>query len=138
MKITVEKRCSNEIEIKYLVVTIPDDEAEHDDAYTGDGRAPKINGKYEYTVDVDTGIIQDWPTGLEVDAYFKPRDSGEYRLIDASGSVVVEVYDYVPALLDHNDGGDDYLDFRVDGTGKWTGLRILPGEVATLIEEWRQ
>jgi hypothetical protein len=82
-------------------------------------------------VDVDSGVVRGWPRGLSVNAHFKPRDGGSYRFFDdPDGKPVLSFTDdYVPAFLDHDDGGDDYLSVKIDENGKWIGLNLTADRI---------
>lgn len=137
MKLIVKRAV--EVEATHLLVIIPTDEVEYDDAYEGDGRPPesfKTDKGYEFIVDLTNERIFGWTDGLTVDAHYKPRDGGEYRILDAAGVVIYEWKDcYVPRFLDHNDGGDDYLDFKVGPDGTWIGLHVDANRVSRCFDK---
>lgn len=139
MKLTVKRRIEEEVEAKHLVVIVPHDEVEYEDCYEGAGRVPatfRTDHGYQFRVDLATGRIVGWPEGLSVDAHYKPRDGGTYQICDANDAVIYEWVDcYVPGFLDHNDGGDDYLDFKISPDGTWLGLRIDGDRVSRSFRE---
>lgn len=71
-------------------------------------------------INVDTGIILDWPEGMVASFHYKVCDSGVYHLLDNKMIVVASILDnYVPSGLCHGDTGfGDYIIFDVDKTGK--------------------
>jgi hypothetical protein len=138
MNIVIRRVVKETVSVAWLVVFVPAREVECDDCYTGPGRVPKdflgkTDGYYRFRVNVATKKIDDWPAGLEVDAHFKPRDGGIYELVLDDGYVIARSGDcYVPGWLSHNDGGDDYLDFKVGPNGVWRGLSPRSDRV----QEW--
>ena len=91
-------------------------------------------------IDVDTGVIADWPQGETMEVHWKVRDSGTYRLYghsaqgltitdEASGDEIdnpemmwAEIKeDYVPNIVPGAYG--DYIELYIDGTGTITNWR---------------
>lgn len=74
-------------------------------------------------VDVETGAIRDWPTGIEPrDLYMKVCDQGVYSLLDEDGSVIAKLEDgYVPSCIPGEHG--DYIDFKIDANGVITNWK---------------
>ena len=71
-------------------------------------------------IDIDTGVILNWPKGTTADIHFKVCDSGSYFLKDADGNVVLSREDdYVPNELIPGSYGD-YIEMQVDENGKIT------------------
>jgi hypothetical protein len=85
---------------------------------------PFRNGEYwEPLIDVDTGIIKDWPQGMKAEVHYKVCDDGEYRLLDANKKQVGETYTgYVPGCLSPlDDGFGDYIILSINENGKIDG-----------------
>jgi hypothetical protein len=113
MALTVTKRV--QVPVSTLLVRIPTEcLADDDDAAPS---IPGIAGKWwEARIDLATGTIAGWNADSPIDVFGKVRDEGIYRLLDASGAVVVERDNcYVPRCI--NDGGD-YLSMTVSPDGK--------------------
>ena len=72
-------------------------------------------------IDIETGIVQDWPSDKTADVHYKVCDAGDYWIVDP---VTKEQYkfkgDYVPDLfLCHvNTGYGDYIILKIDNEGK--------------------
>lgn len=70
-------------------------------------------------IDLQTGVIQDWPAGVKADIHYKVCDAGVYILRDAEGNEVTKKEGYVPAMLSPGgDGYGDYIIMTVDGNGQ--------------------
>ncbi len=141
MKIEFQQRQRVEKAINHVIIAIPADEVERDDVY-GDctGKMPvsfKNVAKDMYVLYVDpNGVVRDWPAGITVDAYFKPSDGGRYWIV-FDDDVSIRIGCYVPSCLSMGDGGGDYLELKIDGTGRiadWERV-FTPLCVAREIEE---
>ena len=85
--------------------------------------APRIPLKrgdtWEITVDLETGVIANWPEGVTADTHYKVCDDGIYRVLKEDGTVAVERDGYVPAMLSPGGNGyGDYVIMKIDGNGK--------------------
>jgi hypothetical protein len=71
-------------------------------------------------IDIDTGIIKDWPKGTIADIHYKVCDDGTYLLIDENNNQVLAIEnDYVPDILCPKEPGyGDYIIMDIDGDGK--------------------
>jgi hypothetical protein len=78
--------------------------------------------KWIATIDIVTGIIQDWKQGISGRVFSKVRDEGEYYLLNENRDLVYkQEYGYVPnKLIPPKDGFNDYVDFDIDEDGKIT------------------
>lgn len=121
--ITVQK----EVTIKTLLISAQF-------SHVGDGEDdsvptdfPLLNGSmWNAHIDVDTGVIADWPQGDERELYVKVCDQGNYSLLDENGETLLERFDnYVPNNLVPGEYGD-YIDLKIDGTGKITNWPASP------------
>jgi hypothetical protein len=63
------------------------------------------------TIDLETGIIQNWPAGTTADLHYKVCDAGRYFLLDADQNVVREINGYVPKIM--WPGGNGYGDYVI-------------------------
>ena len=74
------------------------------------------------TIELDTGIIRDWPEGVEADVHYKVCDDGAYSLIGEDGEVLKRIDGYVPGMLSPGgDGYGDYIIMSIDGAGRIEG-----------------
>lgn len=81
---------------------------------------PFIDGDYWCPeIDIDTGIIANWPNGTTAKVHYKVCDDGEYTLIDEAGNEVMKTEGYVPnCLCPKKNGYGDYIIMDIDGNGK--------------------
>ena len=83
----------------------------------GDSWAPLI--------ELDTGIIQDWPENTIADLHYKVCDAGQYTLLDDDMKNVVTKDGYVPDVMCPDGGGyGDYIIMHIGPDGRisnWAG-----------------
>jgi hypothetical protein len=71
------------------------------------------------TIEIETGIILDWPKGAEASIHYKVCDDGVYRLLDEEKKTVVEIDGYVPDIMSPKENGyGDYVIMDVCTNGK--------------------
>ena len=69
------------------------------------------------TVDIETGIIRDWPAGKAGSMRMKVCDEGTYTLLGKNGVVLARRANYyVPSCIPGEYG--DYVKFDIDEVGK--------------------
>ncbi len=110
--ITVKK----EVEIKKVKISV-------EPRYVGDGEDDDMptdfpllqNGLWTAIVDVDTGAIENWPTGDIRSLHIKVCDAGSYSLYDETGSERVKFDGYVPNIVPGSYG--DYIELNIDENG---------------------
>lgn len=70
-------------------------------------------------IDIDSGVIVDWPKDVKARIHFKVCDSGSYYLLDSDKNEIARIEEnYVPNGLCHGDTGyGDYIIFSVNGDG---------------------
>lgn len=81
---------------------------------------PHLSGDlWDITIDLETGIVQDWKNGMTAKTHFKVSDAGEYQLLN-NNKVEIEHYcGYVPGMLSPKGGGyGDYVILEIDSNGK--------------------
>lgn len=90
---------------------------------SGDTIPFMVDNVWNPVVDIQSGMIVDWPSGVTAEFHFKVCDQGNYYLLDDDGCVIAERIDnYVPHGLCHGDKGyGDYIIFNVDGHGNIEG-----------------
>jgi hypothetical protein len=70
-------------------------------------------------IDLERGVVCDWPEGMSADIHYKVCDNGEYWLMNEGVIVAKWAGDYVPDLLCYGGCGyGDYIILNIDGTGK--------------------
>lgn len=77
-------------------------------------------------IDLERGLVVDWPPGLSASVHYKVADEGEYWLQDDEGNDIAKWRGaYVPdAYLCHGERGyGDYIIMRIDENGRIDGYR---------------
>ena len=121
-KITITKK--HEIEIKRLKASLgirvwEDAKVNGKEIEQGTEMPLAINGRWEITINLDTGIIENWPQGTTADTYLKVCDEGIYKLLDNKNSVIFAGGSYVPTILyPGRDGFGDYVYLNIEENGK--------------------
>lgn len=88
-----------------------------------DERHPTIplrQGAYwNIEIDLETGVIVDWPEGVTASVHYKVCDAGVYTLLDKDGTEIARIDGYVPSILyPEGNGYGDYVIMEIDGTGQ--------------------
>lgn len=74
-------------------------------------------GKWQATVDIDSGKIDGWPAGDAREMHVKVCDAGSYHLLDAEGNKIASIENnYVPNDLIPGSYGD-YVELSIDENG---------------------
>lgn len=69
-------------------------------------------------IDLDLGLIMNWPQGETASIHYKSCDENVIRIIDADGNVVKEYCGYVPQFLYPKENGyGDYVIMDIDQNG---------------------
>ena len=69
------------------------------------------------TIDIETGIIRDWPKGKSGNMFMKVCDEGTYTLLGTNDEVLsVRENNYVPSCIPEEYG--DYVKFDINTNGK--------------------
>lgn len=88
---------------------------------------PCRNGnRWTPVIDLETGIIRDWPESTIADFHFKVCDDGEYWIANSAGVKLFKYADhYVPddLLCVGDQGYGDYIILSIEGNGQITGWR---------------
>lgn len=76
-------------------------------------------GAWHPIIDLEKGVIVDWPQGITASVHYKVCDSGIYTLLDADKNEVASIDGYVPDMLSPADNGyGDYIIMDIDENGK--------------------
>lgn len=76
------------------------------------------NDVWRITIKVDSGVIQEWPSGKAFDIHWKVCDEGTYRLLAEDGELLAEITDdYVPGQIIPE--GGDYINFQINSDGQF-------------------
>lgn len=81
----------------------------------------KEGDSWKPLIDLENGIIFDWPNDVEADFCFKVCDAGDYYLLDENKKqVAMHNNFYVPdgLLCYGNNGYGDYIIMQVNGKGE--------------------
>jgi hypothetical protein len=86
------------------------------------------------TIDIDSGIIKDWPLGTTAEVHYKVCDLCGFKVLGADDEILFEEKGcYVPLILcPGGKGYGDYIVMNIDSSGKIDGWR---GELVALIFE---
>lgn len=77
------------------------------------------NDYWQPVIDLESGIIQDWPKGTTAEIHYKVCDDGMYQLKSESGEIIKSIRGYVPDILCPKDSGyGDYIIMDIDGNGQ--------------------
>ena len=122
MKITVIEK--KEVEVKFIKVSATvrywEDSEINGEADEAGSLTPFRNeSEWCPVIDVEKGIVVDWPKGMRASFHFKVCDAGTYWLLDGDLNEVAEIINnYVPSGLCHGDQGfGDYIIFSVNEDG---------------------
>lgn len=121
----IRLKIEKEFDVKYLAVTAGIRHPESvivDDVECGElSEIPCHDGKHwQVMIDVDTGVITNWPKGVTADICAKVCDDGIYSILDENKQELKRlVHCYVPDCLAINDNGyGDYIIMEIDADGK--------------------
>lgn len=103
------------IDVKYLNINLPVRYDDEDIPYDAPMRCGDV---WQAHIDIDAGIVLDWPQGKTLNMHMKVCDSGIYTLYTAEGEEVACIEgDYVPNSLVPGEYSD-YVHLNIDATGK--------------------
>lgn len=108
-----------EIEVHYVKIDAPvhgDENIPYD--------APLRSGDmWNAIVNIDTGVIQDWPAGQSLDLEMKVTDSGHYALLGENFEVIAQNQNYYVPHCTIPGSYDDYIKLDIDANGVITNWR---------------
>ena len=120
-KIKVEK----EVDIKYLQVKAEvryweDANINGECSEEGDFIPFKEGDMWCPKIDIDLGIVVDWPKGTIAEIHFKVCDCGSYYLQDEKCETILSIEDYyVPTIMcPKEEGYGDYIIMDIDENGQ--------------------
>lgn len=109
-----------EYEVEYLYVDVgprywEDATVNGADEEENSTKIPFKNGdRWQFTIDIVNGTIENWPHGTTARAFYKVCDDGIYTLQDIHRNTIMVMDDYVPTII----GDGDYIKLEIDETGK--------------------
>jgi hypothetical protein len=78
----------------------------------------KDGDSWKIKIDLQTGEIEGWPSGITASTHYKVCDAGVYSLLSESGDVVALRDGYVPDMLCPKDEGyGDYVIMDINESG---------------------
>lgn len=80
---------------------------------------PFRNGdNWEPLIDIEKGLIVNWPNGQTASVHYKCCDDGTYILLDENMSEIVSIEGYVPKIMCPRESGyGDYVIMDIDENG---------------------
>jgi len=123
----VKIKTIKEVEVKYLKVDVgvrywEDATVNGQEDTNGDLIPFRKGDRWKILIDVETGIIKEWPTGTIADIHYKVCDDGIYKLLDEEASILRWIEGYVPKIFDlYRDSYGDYIIMKIDSTGMIKG-----------------
>jgi hypothetical protein len=71
-------------------------------------------------IDIETGIVNNWPKGTKAEIHYKVCDQFSGQFIDENGETVIDIKDeYVPNFMSPKESGfGDYIIMDIDENGK--------------------
>jgi hypothetical protein len=119
----VKIKTIKEVEVKYLKVNVGvrywEDATVNDQEDTNGDLIPfRKDDRWKILIDVETGIIKEWPAGITADIHYKVCDDGIYKLLDEEARILRWKEGYVPKILDlYKDSYGDYIIMKIDSDG---------------------
>ena len=123
----VKIKTIKEVEVKYLKVDVGvrywEDATVNGQGDTNGDLIPFRKGdRWKILIDVETGIIKEWPEGITADIHYKVCDDGIYKLLDEEAGILRWKEGYVPKILDlYKDSYGDYIIMKIDSDGMIRG-----------------
>lgn len=91
----------------------------------GDLMPLRVGDDWKPIIDLETGIIRDWPAGKTASVHYKVCDAGVYHLLNEEGETVLTKEGYVPSILSPGGSGyGDYVIMDIDENGKIDGWEV--------------
>lgn len=126
-KMKATTKINKEVDIKYLRIEAQvryweDAEVNGKEDTEDGGLIPCKEGDiWKPLIDINKGVIVNWPQGTTADIHYKVCDQGEYFLLDENHNEVLSLTggQYVPnKLIPDSDGCGDYIIMQIDEMGK--------------------
>lgn len=104
-----------EIDIRYISIDVAVRYGEED---IPNDFPLRVGDAWKAIVDIDTGMIHDWPVGQAGELSMKVCDQGTYQLLDENMILIAFIEDdYVPHGVVPGRYGD-YIELNIDATGR--------------------
>lgn len=74
--------------------------------------------QWDINIDIDKGLIENWPTGVKASLHYKVCDEGFYEIFDEKGEKLGDFNGYVPNIMcPKKPGYGDYIIMDIDENG---------------------
>ena len=91
---------------------------------------------WQPTIDIENGIILNWPKGVKAHIFYKVCDEFECTAYDKNDNEVLHYEGYVPNFMAiEEEGYGDYIDMIVDGNGCIKNWKITPSNIYSLMRD---
>ena len=113
-------KIEKEVNIKTVIIDIAPryiGDSDDDDLPTDFPLLNENKNAWIARVDIDTGVIENWPQGDAREMHVKVCDAGVYTLLDDTGEKVKKLSGYVPHGVVPGSYGD-YVELKIDESGK--------------------
>jgi len=141
MKVTFVKEITQSVDVQYLYVSAgvrrwEDAIVNEIEDQSGNLIPSRRGDRWEPIIEIEKGIILNWPLGTTADIHYKICDDGVYTLKDIDGNIVAEIKGYVPGIMCPSESGfGDYIIMKIDATGKIEDWEILLADFLNEKEE---
>jgi len=89
------------------------------------------NFHWRPTIDLENGVIVDWPKGTTAEVYYKVVDEGVYTLLDNNKNDIIVVESYVPDFIGKY---GDYISLNIDGEGRIKDFECNESDIIEMID----
>ena len=89
------------------------------------------------TIDLENGVIINWPKGVKVHVFYKVCDDFECTAYDEYDNEVLHYEGYVPDFMAiEEEGYGDYIDMIIDENGCICDWNITSSDIQQLMEDY--
>ena len=89
------------------------------------------------TIDLENGVIVNWPKGVKVHVFYKVCDDFECTVYDKYDNEVLHYEGYVPDFMSiEEEGYGDYIDMIIDENGCIQKWNITSSDIQSLMEDY--
>lgn len=89
------------------------------------------------TIDLENGVIVNWPKGVKVHVFYKVCDDFECTVYDEYDNEVLHYEGYVPDFMSiEEEGYGDYIDMIIDENGCIQNWNITSSDIQPLMEDY--
>ena len=89
------------------------------------------------TIDLENGVIVNWPKGVKVHVFYKVCDDFECTVYDEYDNEVLHYEGYVPDFMSiEEEGYGDYINMIIDENGCMQKWNITSSDVQPLMEDY--